>query len=529
MNQKTALEILKMGYNIFLTGPAGSGKTYVLNRYIEYLKSKSIAVAVTASTGIAATHLNGKTIHSWSGLGIRNALDEKSLKRISRKRQLKSRILKTKTLIIDEISMLHASQLDAVNEICKHVRESQLPFGGIQTIFCGDFFQLPPVQQENQTTTTFAYSSNIWNEMDIKVCYLDEQHRQKDNALTQVLNDIRQNSVSDKTKEIVATCRNRVFPKNIRPAKLFTHNVDVNYINERELKKISAKAFAYNMRTFGKINLVDFLKKSCLAPECLVLKKGAQVIFVKNNFEKGYVNGTMGQVIGFEKETRMPIIRTTHGKIITAEPSTWAMEEDDEIIASIKQIPLRLAWAITVHKSQGMSLDAAEIDLDKSFEFGMGYVALSRVRTLSGLSVLGINEMAFQVHTDAYEKDREFIKLSENVSQEIGKMSDSDKNRNQKMFTGEKNPTQNPDFKVASRENHRQPEQKPRKIQEIYCVDEIRKKFAKAYMPWTTSEDNLLKKLFNNGGSIQQLAKIFERKEGAINSRLKKIGIIKDE
>ncbi|MCX6763470.1 MAG: PIF1 family DEAD/DEAH box helicase [Candidatus Moranbacteria bacterium] len=516
MNQKTALEILKMGYNVFLTGPAGSGKTFLLNQYIEYLKSKGVPMAITASTGIAATHLNGKTIHSWSGLGIRESLDEKSLNRISHKRQLKSRILKTKTLIIDEISMLHADQLDAVDEICKHVRESQLPFGGIQTIFCGDFFQLPPIQRENQRETSFAYASGVWSEMDIKVCYLDEQHRQKDSALTRVLNDIRQNSVDNKTREIVDSCRDKIFFGNMQPTKLFTHNVDVDHINEQELKKIPRKAFAYNMRSFGKIKLVEFLRKSCLAPEKLTLKNGARVMFVKNNFEEGYVNGTMGQVIGFEAETKMPIIKTIQDKIITAQPSTWVMEEDEEVIASIKQLPLRLAWAITVHKSQGMSLDAAEIDLSKSFEYGMGYVALSRVRTLLGLSVLGVNEIAFQVHANACEKDREFIRLSDNALREICKISDLEKNRKQKMFIGEKGDNQN-----QSKQQHPQ-------SANAYIVDEIRKKFTKAYMPWTKENDKLLEKFFDQDKSIRELAEIFERKEGAIRSRLKKIGAVKD-
>jgi ATP-dependent DNA helicase PIF1 len=516
MNQKTALEILKMGYNVFLTGPAGSGKTYLLNQYIQYLKSKNAAVAVTASTGIVATHLNGKTIHSWSGLGVRDALDEKSLKRISHKRQLQNRILKTKTLIIDEISMLHAHQLDMVDMICRTIRKNSEPFGGIQTIFCGDFFQLPPVKRENSVPVFFAYSSEVWQTMDIKVCYLDEQHRQKDSALSKVLNDIRQNSVDDKTREIVNSCRDKMFFGSAQPAKLYTHNVDVDYINERELKKISGKAFAYSMKSFGKRNLVEFLRKSCLAPEKLTLKVGARVMFVKNNFEVGYVNGTMGEVIGFEDETKMPIVKTTQGKIITADPASWDMEEDDEVIASIKQIPLRLAWAITVHKSQGMSLDAAEIDLGKSFEYGMGYVALSRVRTLSGLSVIGVNEMAFQVHAGAYEKDREFIERSEQAFEEIREMSDQEKNSKQKMFLGGKD-------NVQSNSNS-----KRSKGTGTYSVDDVRKNFAKAYMPWTDEEDNFLKKIFNEGKSVREMAKIFKRKEGAIRSRLKKTGIIED-
>ena len=514
MNQKAALEILKMGYNAYLTGPAGSGKTYLLNQYIQYLKNKGATVAITASTGIAATHLNGKTIHSWSGLGVRDTLDEKSLKRISHKRKLENRILKTKTLIIDEISMLHARQLDMVDVICRTIRKNSEPFGGIQAIFCGDFFQLPPVQKERNVPATFSYDSQIWHAMNIKACYLDEQHRQKDSALSKVLNDIRQNSVDKETREIVDSCRDKIFFGPAQPAKLYTHNVDVDYINERELKRISGKAFSYSMKSFGKRNLMEFLRKSCLAPEKLTLKKGARVMFVKNNFEQGYVNGTMGAVIGFEDETKMPIVKTTQGKIITASPASWDMEEDDEVIASIKQVPLRLAWAITVHKSQGMSLDAAEVDLGKSFEYGMGYVALSRVRTLSGLSVIGVNEMAFQVHAGAYEKDREFVERSEQAFEKISRMSDREKNERQNIFLNEEDKDQN------------NPNRKRPKGTGAYSVDAVRKNFAKAYMPWTGEEDVQLEKIFNKGKSVRELARIFNRKEGAIHSRLRKIGVV---
>jgi hypothetical protein len=319
--------------------------------------------------------------------------------------------------------------------------------------------------------------------------------------------------VDDETKRIVATCQNKIWPDQARPARLFTHNVDVDVINERELRKITGTAFAYNMRVYGKKKLVEFLQKSCLAPERIMLKKGARVMFVKNNFEEGYVNGTTGTVIGFDEETKMPIIRTNNDQKITAKPVTWEMEEDDEVIASIKQIPLRLAWAITVHKSQGMSLDAAEVDLSKSFEFGMGYVALSRVRSLAGLSVLGVNEMAFQVHAEVQEMDQEFIRRSDFAVQEISNLSEAEKNKKQQKFAGEKNRKQvNENLKDDKK----------------YFVDEIRKNFAKAYMPWTELEDNKLKELFTKGRTTRELVEIFERKRGAIRSRLRKIGLIKD-
>lgn len=272
MTQNEALEILKLGYNVFLTGPAGSGKTFVLNKFIKYLKANNIEVAVTASTGIAATHLNGTTIHSWSGLGISEGLDKKELKKIVKKRKLRNRILRTITLIIDEMSMLGAAQLDVVDKICRAIRENDLPFGGIQTVFCGDFFQLPPVKRTGKGENHFAYASDVWREMDIKVCYLDEQHRQKDTSLTRILNDIRKNSVSEETIRIVESCKGVIFG-NYKPAKLFTHNADVDRINFLELGRISEKPYAYNMQSDGKEKYVEFLKKVVLRMNDLCLKK----------------------------------------------------------------------------------------------------------------------------------------------------------------------------------------------------------------------------------------------------------------
>ncbi|MFC1613386.1 PIF1 family DEAD/DEAH box helicase [Patescibacteria group bacterium] len=511
MTQETAMEILKSGQNVFLTGPAGSGKTYVLNKFIDYLKDKKISVAVTASTGIAATHLNGITIHSWSGLGINEALDGKKLKKITCRRQLRNRILRTTTLIIDEISMLSATQLDSVNEICQRIRENIMPFGGMQIVFCGDFFQLPPIKKSIMGNAIFCYASNVWQTMDIKVCYLDEQHRQKDNVLMKVLNDIRRNCVSRETMEIVASCKNKKFAGNGFPAKLFSHNADVDIINDSELRKILEKPYAYVIRSYGKEKLADVLKKSCLSPERLVLKKGAQVMFVKNNFDEGYVNGTMGYIIGFSKEQRFPIVRTFSGKEITAFPATWAFQEDDKELASIRQIPLRLAWAITVHKSQGMSLDAAEVDLSKTFEYGMGYVALSRVRSLAGLNVIGINHMAFETHSEAREMDEKFIKQSDIVLSEIEKMSKDEMDKLKKIF--------------LENNGRDEKEKDKKKNDKFYSFDDIRKEFPKAYMPWEEEEDNKLKKLFSKEKSISELAKIFGRKKGAISARLKKIGI----
>jgi ATP-dependent exoDNAse (exonuclease V) alpha subunit len=175
----------------------------------------------------------------------------------------------------------------------------------------------------------------------------------------------------------------------------------------------------YEMRHHGNEKLVAALMDGCLAPEVLLLKRGSQVMFVKNNFDFGYVNGTTGVVEGFDEETKMPIVVTHAGKRLVANPEIWSVDDDDVTLASIRQVPLRLAWAITIHKSQGMSLDAAEIDLAKAFEFGMGYVALSRVRTLAGMRLLGLNELALEVDPDILRIDAALQKASAKFLEEL--------------------------------------------------------------------------------------------------------------
>src|SRR6185312_15912410 len=199
MTQKNALDLLMMGKNIYLTGQAGSGKTYVLNLYIDYLKKHKVPVAVTATTGIAATHLNGGTIHSWSGIGIKSNLTQDDLYKIVGNKKRREKLKAAKVLIIDEISMLHGYRLDMVNQICKLARQNPLPFGGLQVILCGDFFQLPPINEPGYNGKNFAYASEAWEELHLTICYLNEQHRQLDDGFLRLLNEIRSQEVSEYT------------------------------------------------------------------------------------------------------------------------------------------------------------------------------------------------------------------------------------------------------------------------------------------------------------------------------------------
>ncbi len=468
MRQSSALDILQTGQNVFLTGSAGSGKTYTLNQYINYLRARRVPVAVTASTGIAATHMNGTTIHSWSGIGIKDELSERDLSTLARKQFLADRLKETAVLIIDEISMLHAKQLNLVNEVLKHVRKNDAPFGGIQVVVAGDFFQLPPIGSKGESNRDkFAFMSEAWLDAKFHICYLSEQHRQVSAAadggidLDDILNQIRRQDV---TFEAIAALED-TFDQDvdIKRTRLYTHNLNVNKINDKELAALDGEMRRFEASSVGDSKLVDTLKKTVRTQDDLILKVGAKVMFIKNNNELGVSNGTMGELIGFaavkvddaknqetarkdaeadmaeddiavidEGETtkaaskkkakaesrpasaqKMPVVRLNSGREVIAEPEEWIIEDETgDVLASYEQVPLCLAWAITIHKSQGMTLDAAEIDLSRTFELGQGYVALSRLKSLEGLKLLGMNTMSLQLDPLARGADKRFLELS---------------------------------------------------------------------------------------------------------------------
>lgn len=472
MRQSSALDILKTGQNVFLTGSAGSGKTYTLNQYINYLRARRVPVAVTASTGIAATHMNGTTIHSWSGIGIKDELSDRDLTNLSRKQFLADRLKDTAVLIIDEISMLHAKQLNLVSQVLKYVRKNDKAFGGIQVVVAGDFFQLPPIGSKGETNREkFAFMSEAWLDAKFHICYLSEQHRQLSEAanggldLDDILNQIRRQEVSfEAIAALEATFDQNV---DIKRTRLYTHNLNVNKINDKELAALDGEMMRFEATSTGDSKLVETLKKTVRTQDDLVLKVGAKVMFIKNNSELGVSNGTMGELIGFaavkiddskvtsddliedntknaesatdksvedkgQKTTKdkdsdkkpprdkkpttqkMPVVRLNSGREVIAEPEEWIIEDETgDVLASYLQVPLCLAWAITIHKSQGMTLEAAEIDLSRTFELGQGYVALSRLKSLAGLQLLGMNDMSLQLDPLARGADKRFLALSE--------------------------------------------------------------------------------------------------------------------
>lgn len=458
VTQDRALEILKAGANVFLTGEPGSGKTHTVNAYVAWLRARGIEPSVTASTGIAATHIGGMTIHAWSGIGIKEDLTERDLDQIAQTERVVRRVGKARVLIIDEVSMLAARTLSMVDAACRAVRRNPAPFGGLQVVLVGDFFQLPPVVKRSfapvrsyeeptismtldgmqalsapEAPGLFAYRSRAWAAASPIVCYLHEQHRQEDADFLEVLTAVRCRSCGP---ALVARIAARTIEYADAPAgvpRLFPRNIDVDRINDDELSKISGEERMYEMESTGPEPLTVALRRGCLSPDRLILKRGAAVMFTKNEQTGAYANGTLGEVVGFSG-ANFPLVRTKAGRTIEVEPADWKVEEGGKVRASITQLPLRLAWAITVHKSQGMSLDAAVVDLSGAFEHGQGYVALSRVRTLAGLHLLGWSDRALSVHPEVVEKDDEFRDLSAEADRAFDDLTEEEITKMHRQF-----------------------------------------------------------------------------------------------
>jgi ATP-dependent exoDNAse (exonuclease V) alpha subunit len=423
MNQETALKVLKSEHNVFITGAAGTGKTYLLNQFIDYLKKEKKEFVITAPTGISASHLqNGVTIHSFFCLGIRKFISNAFLVKLKNKKDCLTKIRKIKVLIIDEISMVSPRLFEMIDTVLQFVRSESKPFGGVKVVLSGDFFQLPPIldDDEDRETRQFAWQSRVWKDLDFRTCYLIEKFRQKDESkLISILDDIRSGYISQTTHELLQSRLYKELKIDYKPTKLFTHNANVDAINNRELEKLEEKEHFFFAETKGRKKEIERIFKNSLVLEELTLKKGAVVIFIKNNQGKGYINGTTGTVVGFNKDD-MPIVKTKDNIRIPAYPEDWKItENDDKVVAQVSQIPLRLAWALTIHKSQGLTLDVAEIDLSKTFEYGQGYVALSRIRDLEGLKLLGINNLALQVNPIILKIDHRIHNASKRAEDEL--------------------------------------------------------------------------------------------------------------
>lgn len=500
MNQGLALEILLSGESVLLTGPAGAGKTYVLNQFIRLSKAEGKHVSVTATTGLAATHLGGTTIHSWAGIGVADSLPQGFVEHMAKGRR--EIIEKTDVLVIDEISMLHDYRLDMVDEACRLVRRKDVPFGGIQIVMSGDFFQLPPINRGEARAGGFVVNAKVWRELDPTICYLDEQHRQDDDdELLEILNALRAGDIRRHHAEKLLERTEAEPPQDVVLTELHTVNVDVDKLNEARLDELGGDELFYTQTTTGSANYVENLQRSVLAPATLRLKQGALVMAVKNASDRKYANGSIGEVTDFAPDTEYPIVQFRNGHTVTMVPDSWELRDGEKKRASIMQIPLRLAWAITVHKSQGMTLDAARMDLRKAFVEGMGYVALSRVKSLSNLYLAGINRMALTISSDALEIDETLRARAAADAKKFAHLREMAKSRKTDV------PVKKAKTDGASWQEK---------------IAKMRETYPNAYMPWEKQDDETLKMDFQNGVAVEELSQKLGRHTGSIIKRLQK-------
>ncbi len=384
-------ELINSKNNIFITGAAGTGKSYILNQ----LQQDYNDLVVTASTGVAAINVKGFTIHSFSGIGYGTKTAEQTAYSMSQKQ--KNRIIYCTRLAIDEISMLSAETFDLINDVFKIVRRNDLPFGGIQLIVVGDFLQLPPVSKNREVK--FAFESDSWKEAKFNIIHLEKQYRQEDAAFLAELNKIRlgenvdMNNTNDNSEAI------HLFPLN-NPADTY---------NKKKLAEIKNKLHHFEADDQGNEFSIEKLDKDCLVPKNLYLKIGARVMLLINKYiDMGLINGSIGTVT--EIYDSIVTIKFDNGitQNVTYEPVAKIVDrnsklKEEVVLASRSQIPLRLAYAISVHKAQGLTLNKAYIDFAGTFECGQVYVALSRVRSKEGLSVKNLNHNMIKANQKAVQ------------------------------------------------------------------------------------------------------------------------------
>ncbi len=436
--QQIAYNFILEGKNVFLTGPGGTGKSYFIDQLRRRLPEEwpKCKIGVTALTGCAAILLGhgAKTIHSWAGIGLGKGTVSEIVLSIKKNRKATSNWLTTRLLIIDEISMMSAELFDKLNEVAQKVRRSSAPFGGLQLLLCGDFYQLPPVIDSVPGSAVkpeiFAFEAASWSSVVNEKVVLTLVHRQKDSVFRELLERVRCGTITPEDADLLRSRKGLDWSTNaIKPTLLFPVRSRVDAINNANLKALTGESIIWKAKTiftapgggagdtsvatkFPKEELdkiVTFYDKDAPYDETLELRLGAQVMLITNlSLDTGLVNGSRGVVVGFNTSgpEPLPIVQFINGRNEVITRNSWVIDDNDNTLKYINrsQIPLRLAYAVTIHKVQGATLDCALIDIGKTtFEFGQAYVALSRVKSLDALYIYDFNESAIRAHPKVKE------------------------------------------------------------------------------------------------------------------------------
>ena len=439
--QQLAFDKYVQGHNIFITGPGGSGKSALIKLINKHAYNQFKNIHITALTGCAAILLNcqAKTVHSWSGIGIGDGTIDQLITRIKKNSYAKSIWKTTDILVIDEVSMLSLKLFNALNAIGKTIRNNLSPFGGIQLIFSGDFYQLPPVGNIDEVDTLrFCFESDDWNTVFNINCQIQlvKIFRQTDEIYSQILNQIRVGKIKHKASDILLQYVGRSLDINLisEPTKLYPTRKKVENINNIRMNLLEGTEKEFKLKYLTNLELsktdkikrntfsdkeiqieLDFMANNLICEKNIKLKNGAQVMCVINiSTDKGIevCNGSQGIITHFTENTNYPYIKFNNGIEMIMSPHIWTSNNIPGI--GVSQIPLILAWALTIHKSQGATLDAAEIDAGSGiFECGQTYVALSRVKSLNGLYLTSFDVKKIRIN-EKVQKYYETLTQSQN-------------------------------------------------------------------------------------------------------------------
>lgn len=414
--QKAVIAAIEARDSVFFTGCAGTGKSFLLNHIIRSLPKDG--TFVTASTGIAAVAIGGTTIHSFAGIGLGDLPTAELVSRVKSSRDARKRWQTCKTLILDEVSMIDGDLFDKLEAVARGVRDSHEPFGGVQLVMTGDFLQLPPVNKRGHAK--FCFEALTWPRCVPQVLELTRVFRQSDMDFIDILNKIRFGDCDSECTALLRTCINRRLPSDgIEPTKLHALKASVASENQQRLNQLNTDPVTFCAQDVGEQRYVTILAKNCAVPSQLVLKQGAQVMLVKNlHPEKGLVNGSRGFVKEMVQDDRAqdeqadqrvspsslwPVVHFTNGEELVMYPEKYQIEIQNKVVAERKQVPLILAWSLTIHKCQGMTLDRVQLSLSRIFEHGQAYVALSRCRSLEGLALLDFDPSVVRASPKAKE------------------------------------------------------------------------------------------------------------------------------